>query len=66
MKTRPHEHPDRHRDHHEILGEGDKAKRHVAVATDTGALQFAFVDVDGFEDGDAPISPMMRADGAAR
>ena len=43
------DHPDRHADHHEVLGERHEAKRHVAVATDAGAFQLALVDIDSLE-----------------
>ena len=43
-------HPYAHADHHQIFGERHKAERYVAVATHAGALEFALIDVNRFED----------------
>jgi len=47
------DHPDRHRHHHQVFGQRNKAQRHIAAAADTGAFQLALVDVNGLEDGDS-------------
>lgn len=46
------EHPEGHGHHHEVLGQGDEAEGDAAVTADAGALEVAFFEVDGFEDGD--------------
>src|SRR5687767_13832936 len=43
------DHPDRHRDHDQVLGERNEAERHPAVAADTGTLDLALVDIDRLE-----------------
>lgn len=53
----PEDHPDRHRDHHQIFGKRHKAERHIAAPTNTGAFERAFVDIDGFENGNRAYGP---------
>ncbi len=45
----PDQHPHGHRDHHQVLGQRNEPQRHIAVTTDTGTFEFAFVDIYRFE-----------------
>jgi len=43
------EHPDCHANHHQVFGKRHEPQWNPAVTADTGALEFAFVDVDRLE-----------------
>ncbi len=42
-------HPDRHGDHHQVLGQRNEAQRHVARPAYAGAFEFSPVDIDRLE-----------------
>lgn len=49
--------PQGHRHHHQVLGQGHEAQRHVAVPAHAGALEFPAIDIDRLENRHGPDGP---------